>query len=134
MDAERMGMADGWRSQSRFMKVAILAFAIGYALHSADHFGRGIDATPPLVFVIGVLLWVVAVYWIWRMLLGDARAPLYAMYAALANAIGSIVVHIPQYWGGGVYSMPYPGHANAVQWFALAASVFGSLVLVVACA
>jgi uncharacterized membrane protein len=118
--------------QGRFLKAAAVAWLVGYTAHSIDHFRVGIGSTPVLVFVVGLLGSLVGVYWAWRIAHDDPRGPVYALVLGASLTVGFLVVHLPPRWGGGTYSEPYPGNADALQWITLAMAVLGSAVLAVA--
>ncbi len=122
--------------RSTFLTLGVVAFVVGYAWHTVDHVRLGIGETPPLVWAVGIALWAFGVFWGVRMLRdpGDHQAARLTLLVAALNAIGSLVVHVPASWGGGVYSVPYRGEADALQWVAVSMSVLGSVVLVVAIA
>src|SRR5687767_9534862 len=75
------------RSKSSFLRVAAVAFAVGFSAHALDHARRGLTASPTRVLAIGALQGVAAVAAIWMVLRGDDRAPVAAMVVGFGSAL-----------------------------------------------
>jgi hypothetical protein len=93
-------------------------YALGLALHTADHFRRGTDVLTPEVYWAGVLSTVVALMAI-GLAVSEARlAPVVAVSVGFANAIGVATVHLLPSWS--VFSDAFPGgRVDSLSWVAV---------------
>ena len=78
---ERRGGSDG------FLRLAAIAFAIGFSVHAFDHARRGLASAPTRVIVIGTIQGILAVVAIWMVLRGRDGGPMAAVLVGFGSAL-----------------------------------------------
>jgi hypothetical protein len=112
----------------RWLRYATILYAIGLALHSADHFRRGLDVLTPEVFWGGNVITVIGVTAIALVFLRHRLAPVVAVIGGWPIAIGVTAAHLLPHWS--VFSDAFPGSAvSPVSWAAVLIEIAGALAL-----
>ena len=70
-----------------FLRLAAIAFAIGFSIHALDHARRGLSSVPSHVIVIGTIQGLFAVIAVWMALSGRTRAPVAAILVGFGSAL-----------------------------------------------
>lgn len=110
------------------LRAAALLYAVGLALHTADHFRRGTDAVTPQVLWLGTAGTVLGALAIVAVLVGHRMAPEIAAAVGLPKAIGVSAVHFLPAWGAFSDSF-VTGDVGALSWAAASVEVAGALAL-----
>jgi hypothetical protein len=84
---ERVTRADRW------LRIAAVAYAVAFVLHTGDHFRRGVTSSPWLVVLAGTLAGIAQVTAIAAVLTGRPWAPRLAAVLGLIDAAGIAAVH-----------------------------------------
>lgn len=71
----------------QLLRLAAIAFAVGFSVHALDHFRRGLAAAPTRVIVIGTIQGVLAVVSVWMVLRGRDRGPTAAALVGFGSAL-----------------------------------------------
>src|SRR4051794_20729685 len=115
----------------RTLRYAAVLYAVGLAVHTFDHFRRGLGVVTGEVLWAGNVSTVLGVVAVVLILSRHRLAPLAAAWAGLPIAIGVASVHLLPHWG--VLSDPFPGgRANgvsALSWFAVLTEIAGAAVV-----
>jgi hypothetical protein len=85
-------------TDDRLLKVSALVYAAGLALHTADHFRRGLDTVTHHVFWGGNLSTVLGVTAVVLILTGHRLAPMAAVAFGFPIALGVAAVHLLPTW------------------------------------
>ena len=117
--------------EMRWLKYSALIYAFGLALHTADHFRRGLDVITPEVLWLGNISTVIGLASVVLVLANNKHAPLVAAITGIPIAIGVSLVHFLPYWGA--VSDPFPGGASAgvtlFSWLAVPIEVGGAFAM-----
>lgn len=70
-----------------FLRVAALAFAVGFSAHALDHLRRGLSASPSRVIAVGTVQGILAVIAVWMALAGRRGAPAAAIVVGFGSAL-----------------------------------------------
>ena len=101
----------------QLLRRAGAAFVIGWAIHGADHFRRGMSASPPFIMALGMVQAVFVVLAIVMVMRRDPRAPLAAVIVGFGSAVGFSYAHLlPTILPGYQDSFISLPHTN-VTWF-----------------
>jgi hypothetical protein len=103
-------------------------FAVGFAIHNADHIRRGASSVTTELFVAGNLAAVVSVAAIVLVLLRHRLAPQIAVAAGFPLAIGFTAAHMLPTWSALSDSF-VDGNVSAFSWFASLMEIAGALTL-----
>jgi hypothetical protein len=107
-----------------------LAYSAGLALHTADHFRRGLDVVTPAVLWAGNVSTVVGLAAVALVLVHHRAAPLVAACTGLPIALGVAAVHLLPSWG--VLSDAFldgPRGVTAFSWFVVSLEIGGALAM-----
>lgn len=113
------------------LRHAALGFSVAVVLHTADHFRRGLGASPVGVQVLGNLGLILSVVAVVAILTGHRTAPLVAVAVGFPLAVGFLVVHWLPDWGPFSDSL-VEGGASPLSQVASLLEVAGALWLGVA--
>lgn len=80
------------------LKYCALFYALGLALHTADHLRRGLDAVTPEVLWIGNVSTVVGITVAVLVIVGYRYAPMLAAATGIPVALGVAAVHLLPKW------------------------------------
>ena len=114
--------------EDRLLKQAAALFVAGSVAHYIDHLVIGLSATPTAVLVAGLIGALPAALAIVLVLRSHPWGPLLSVVTGIPFAVGYAAVHLPSYWGGGVFSQPLAGH-SIFDWLAVAVAIAGGLAL-----
>jgi hypothetical protein len=110
---------------SRVLASAALLFLVGFVLHTADHFRRGIDAITREVLWSGTASSILAITAIVLALRGHRLAP-YGAIAVGITGFAIVAVHLAPSWG--IFSDSLPdGHVDGLTWAAVLLEIMGAL-------
>jgi len=113
----------------RKLRVAALVYLLGLALHNADHFRRGLDATTLHVLWSGNVTTVIGVIGVVLVLTGHRYAPEAAVAFGLPIGLGVTAVHYLPDWFG-PFSDSFPAQDMSwVSWAVVAVEVAGALAV-----
>jgi hypothetical protein len=76
------------------LKFSALFYALGLALHTADHFRRGLDASTGQVLIVGNLSTAIGITVVVMVIVGYRHAPLLAALTGFPAAFGVAAVHL----------------------------------------
>jgi hypothetical protein len=119
------GPTDALRAQ-RVLRFVAIFYAIGFLVHTADHFRRGLDVLTPEVLWAGSVSSAVAVAAIVLALLGHRLAPPVAVAAGFSQALGVAAVHLLPRWSALNDSLA-AGGADGLSWAAVLIEIAGAL-------
>ena len=122
---ETSGKTNALRAD-RILRYAALFYAVGFVVHTADHFRRGLDVLTPEVLWAGNVAGVVAVAAIVLALVGYRLAPLVAVATGFFLALGVAAVHLLPPWSAFSDSLPN-GDVDALSWAAVLIEIAGAL-------
>jgi len=109
------------------LRSAALLFLVGFLLHNADHFRRGVETLPPGVFWAGSISGVITLAAIALTLLGYRESPAIGFAIGFGMAIGVSMVHLLPPWGPLSDSLA-AASADLFTWLAVLSEVAGALV------
>jgi hypothetical protein len=122
------------RDDTRWLRYAALLYALGLALHTADHLRRGIDVVTPQVLWAGNLSTLVGITTIVMVVVGYRLAPEFAAWTGIPVALGVAAVHLLPRWSA--LSDPFIGARNtgvtALSWIVVAIEIVGAVAMGVA--
>jgi hypothetical protein len=118
----------------RLLRFCALFYALGLALHTADHLRRGVDAITPAVLWAGNLSTAIGVTVVVLVIVGNRHAPLLAALTGVPIAVGVAMVHLLPSWGA--LSDSFEGAHNtgvtAFSWIVVLVEIVGAVALGVA--
>jgi len=109
----------------RVLISSALLFIAGFALHTADHFRRGLDAITGEVLWSGTASSILAIAAIVLALPGHHLAP-FAAIAVGVTGLAIVAVHLAPSWGSFSDSLP-DGHVDGFTWAAVLIEMAGAL-------
>jgi hypothetical protein len=92
---------------TRYLRYAALLYALGLALHTADHLRRGLDVLTPEVQWAGNLSTLLGIAAVVLVLMGHRWAPMVAVVTGIPVALGVAAVHLIPHWSA--FSDAFPG-------------------------
>ena len=110
----------------RALVVASIVFLVGFGLHNADHFRRGLDTVTTHVLLSGSATGVLTLVTIFLVLRGHRRAPELAFAVGFGMAVGVSLVHLTPYWSALSDSLP-DGTVDGWTWAAVLAEIGGGI-------
>jgi hypothetical protein len=117
--------------ETRWLKYAALLYALGLALHTADHVRRGLDVISTEVQVAGYLSTAVGIVTVALILAGNRHGPLLAAITGIPIAIGVAAVHLLPHWS--VLSDAFLGAHNTCvtgeSWTVVTIEIVGALAM-----
>jgi hypothetical protein len=113
------------------LRSAAVLFAVGLAIHTADHLRRGVDVITGQVFWGGMVLTTTSVIAIALVLTGHRAAPLVATAVGFLAAIAVSAAHLLPTWSALSDSLP-DGHVDALSWAAVLIEITGAVAFGVA--
>jgi len=117
--------------EMRWLRYSALIYAFGLALHTVDHFRRGLDVITPEVLWLGNLSTVIGLVSVVLVLMNNRHAPMVAAITGIPIAVGVSLVHFLPGWGA--VSDPFPGGASAgvtlFSWLAVPIEVGGAFAM-----
>lgn len=120
--------------QHPWLKYSALFYALGLALHTADHFRRGLDAVTPQVLWAGNLSTAIGITVAALVIVGHRSGPLLAAVTGIPVAVGVAAVHMLPKWSA--LSDAFVGAHNtgvtAFSWTVVLIEIVGAVAMGVA--
>jgi hypothetical protein len=120
--------------QHPWLKHSALFYALGLALHTADHFRRGLDAVTPQVLWAGNISTAIGITVAALVIVGHRAGPMLAALTGGPVAVGVAAVHLLPKWSA--LSDAFVGAHNsgvtAFSWTVVLIEIVGALAMGVA--
>jgi hypothetical protein len=120
--------------EHRWLRYCALLYALGLALHTADHLRRGLDVLTPQVQWAGNLSTVVGISVAVLVIVGYRFGPVLAALTGIPVAVGVAAVHLVPKWSA--FSDAFPGAHNtgvtALSWTVVLVEIVGAVAMGVA--
>jgi hypothetical protein len=115
----------------RWLRYAALFYALGLALHTADHLRRGLDASTDQVLIAGNLSTAVGITVAVMVIVGSRHAPLLAAITGFPIAIGVAAVHLLPTWSAfsDTFVNAHDTGVTAMSWSVVLIEIAGALAL-----
>ena len=113
------------------LRIATAVYAVGLAIHTADHLRRGTDVITGEVFWGGMVLTTVSAVAIALVVARHHGAPLVAAVVGFTAAIGVSAAHLLPHWSALSDSLP-DGNVDALSWAAVLIEIAGAIAFGVA--
>jgi hypothetical protein len=122
------------RQHEEFLRYATAGYALGLALHTADHLRRGLSVITPEVLWVGNISTLAGLVTIALVFMRHRAAPLAAAVLGLPTALGVAAVHLAPRWSAFSDSFPGAHHTGvtAVSWLVVALEITGAAAMGVA--
>jgi len=115
----------------RYLRAAAVVYAVGLALHTADHLRRGLDTVTPAVLWAGNVSTAIGLVTVVLVLNRHRLGPFVAAVTGVPIALGVAAVHLLPDWGA--LSDPFVGGAaagvTAWSWTVVLVEIAGALML-----
>ena len=119
------------RGADRLLQASTALYALGLALHTADHVRRGTAVISPEVFWAGVFSTSMGLVTIALVFTRHRLAPLAAALLGIPVAVGVAAVHLLPHWS--VFSDAFPGAhgtgVTAVSYLVVLVEILGAFAL-----
>ena len=118
----------------RWLKYSALFYALGLALHTADHFRRGLDASTSQVLIVGNLSTALGITVAVMVIVGYRHAALLAALTGFPVAFGVASVHLLPEWSAfsDTFVNAHNTGVTAMSWTVVLVEIAGALALGVA--
>jgi hypothetical protein len=117
--------------EHRWLKYCALFYALGLALHTADHVRRGLDVVTTQVQIAGNLSTVVGITAAVLVIVGHRFGPMLAALTGIPVGLGVAAVHLLPRWSA--FSDAFPGAHNtgvtATSWTVVLIEIAGALAM-----
>src|SRR5689334_742692 len=117
--------------EHRLLRFCAPFYAVGLALHTADHMRRGLDAITPQVLWAGNVSTAIGITTVVLVIVGNRYGPLLAALTGIPIAVGVAVVHLVPKWSA--LSDSFEGAHNtgvtAFSWFVVLVEIAGALAM-----
>jgi hypothetical protein len=124
---KRAFQTPGQAAATRGLHYAALVFLVGFLLHNADHFRRGVDAVSAGVLWAGSVSGLITLAAIGLVLLRHQQSAELAVIVGFGMAIGVSAVHLLPPWGALSDSLAAV-HADPFTWIAVLAEIVGAAI------
>ena len=116
---------------SRGIKFAALVYALGLALHTADHLRRGLEVLTPEVQWAGNLSTLFGITAVALVLTNNRFGPLTAALTGVPVALGVAAVHLLPHWSAFSDSFPdaHGTGVSALSWTVVSIEIIGALAM-----
>ena len=114
---------------ARKLRIAAIAYAVGLALHTADHVRRGLDSVTDHVFWAGNLSSAVGITAVALILTRHRLAPAAAVAAGFPIAFGVAAVHWLPSWLGPFSDSFIDQTMSPLSWAVVAIEIAGALAV-----
>jgi hypothetical protein len=120
--------------EHRWLKYSALLYALGLALHTADHFRRGLDASTGQVLVVGNLSTAIGIAVVVMVIVGYRHAPLLAALTGFPVAFGVAAVHLLPTWSAfsDTFVDAHNTGVTAMSWTVVLIEIAGALAMGIA--
>jgi hypothetical protein len=117
--------------EHRQLRLCALFYALGLALHTADHVRRGLDVITPQVLWAGNVSTAVGIAVVVLVIVGNRHAPFLAAVTGFPIALGVAMVHLVPAWGA--LSDSFEGArgtgVTALSWTVVLVEIVGALAM-----
>jgi len=116
----------------RLLKYCALFYALGLALHTADHLRRGLDAVTAQVLWIGNVSTVIGITVAVLVIVGYRNAPMLAAVTGIPVALGVAAVHLLPRWSTALSDTFIGAHNTGVtgsSWAVVLVEIAGALAM-----
>jgi hypothetical protein len=116
----------------RLLKYCALFYALGLALHTADHLRRGLDAVTTQVLWIGNVSTVIGITVAVLVIVGYRNAPMLAAVTGVPVALGVAAVHLLPKWSSALSDSFIGAHNTGVtglSWAVVLVEIAGALAM-----
>jgi hypothetical protein len=114
------------------LKYCALFYALGLALHTADHLRRGLDAVTAQVLWIGNISTVIGITAAVLVIVGYRNAPMLAAVTGIPVAVGVAAVHLLPKWSSALSDTFIGAHHTGVSgfsWAVVLVEIAGALAM-----
>jgi hypothetical protein len=114
------------------LKYCALFYALGLALHTADHLRRGLDAVTTQVLWIGNISTVIGITAAVLVIVGYRNAPMLAAVTGIPVAVGVGAVHLLPKWSSALSDTFIGAHNTGVtglSWAVVLVEIAGALAM-----
>jgi hypothetical protein len=114
------------------LKYCALFYALGLALHTADHLRRGLDAVTTQVLWIGNVSTVIGITVAVLVIVGYRNAPMLAAATGVPVALGVAAVHLLPKWSSALSDTFIGAHNTGVtglSWAVVLVEIAGALAM-----
>jgi hypothetical protein len=120
--------------QHPILRYCALFYALGLALHTADHFRRGLDAVTPQVLWVGNVSTAIGITVAALVIVGHRWGPMLAAVTGIPVALGVAAVHLLPKWSA--LSDAFVGAHNtgvtAFSWTVVLIEIAGAVAMGIA--
>ena len=115
----------------RVLRYCALFYALGLALHTADHLRRGLDASTPQVLVIGNISTAIGITVAVLVVVGYRNAPRLAALTGFPVAFGVAAVHLLPTWSAfsDTFFDAHNTGVTALSWAVVLIEIAGALAM-----
>jgi hypothetical protein len=116
----------------RLLKYCALFYALGLALHTADHLRRGLDAVTTQVLWIGNVSTAIGITVAVLVIVGYRNAPMLAAVTGVPVALGVAAVHLLPKWSSALSDTFIGAHNTGVtglSWAVVLVEIAGALAM-----
>jgi hypothetical protein len=120
--------------QHRWLKYSALFYALGLALHTADHLRRGLDVVTPQVLWAGNVSTAVGITAATLVIVGHRSGPMLAAVTGVPVAVGVAAVHLLPKWSAlsDAFVGAHDTGVTAWSWTVVLIEIVGALAMGVA--
>jgi hypothetical protein len=120
--------------EHRWLKYSALFYALGLALHTADHFRRGLDASTSQVLIIGNISTALGIAVAVMAIVGYRHAPFLATVTGFPVAFGVAAVHLLPRWSAfsDTFVNAHNTGVTGLSWSVVLIEIAGALAMSVA--
>ena len=117
--------------EHRWLKYCALFYALGLALHTADHLRRGLDVLTPQVIWAGNLSTAVGITVAIMVILGHRYGPMLAAVTGVPVALGVAAVHLLPKWSAlsDSFVNAHNTGVSALSWTVVLIEIVGALAM-----
>jgi hypothetical protein len=117
--------------EHRLLKYCALFYALGLALHTADHLRRGLDVVTPQVLWAGNVSTLIGVTTVVAVILGHRYGPMLAAVTGLPVGLGVAAVHLLPKWSAlsDTFQGAHNNGVTALSWTVVLMEIAGALAM-----
>jgi hypothetical protein len=117
--------------QDRWLRYAALLYALGLALHTADHLRRGLDVVTPEVLWAGNVSTLIGITTVVAVVVGYRHGAQLAAFTGIPVALGVAAVHLLPKWSALSDSFLDTQHTGvtALSWTVVLIEIVGALAM-----
>jgi hypothetical protein len=120
--------------EHRWLKFSALFYALGLALHTADHFRRGLDASTSQVLIVGNISTALGITVAVMVIAGYRHAPFLAAVTGFPVAFGVAAVHLLPKWSAfsDTFVNAHNTGVTSLSWSVVLIEIAGALAMGIA--